>query len=82
MCINCYTSHMKNIYSSSRLFAEPSFLEGMSRMLDLGATLQDYNISETEQEADTKALRSDWRAVGEDLKFSIKNYEQKLTKTA
>ncbi len=73
---------MKNIYSSSRLFAEPSFLEGMSRMLDLGATLQDYNISETEQEADIRALKSDWCAVGEDLNFSIKNYEQGFAKSA
>lgn len=73
---------MKNTYASSRLFAEPSFFEGMSRVLDLGATLQDYNISETEQEADIRALKSDWRAVGEDLKFSIKNYEQGLAKSS
>lgn len=73
---------MKDFYASSRLFAEPSFFEGMSRVLDLGATLQDYNISETEQEADIKALKNDWSAVGEDLKFSIKNYEQRLAKSA
>jgi len=54
----------------------------MSRMLDLGATLQDYNISETEQEADIRALKSDWCAVGEDLNFSIKNYEQGFAKSA
>ena len=71
---------MKNLYVFGRLFAEPSFVEGMSRVLDLGGTLQEYNTSETENKADIEALGSDWRAVGEDLKFSIKSYEQKLAK--
>lgn len=71
---------MKNIYASSRLFVEPSFFEGMSRVLDLGATLQKYNTSETEQEADRKALGNDWRVVGEDMNFSIEKHEQGLTK--
>ena len=73
---------MKNLYVFSRLFAEPSFIEGMSRVIDLGGTLQEYNTSETENKADMEALRSDWRAVGDDLKFSIKNYEQKLAKSS
>ena len=73
---------MKNLYVANRLFANPSFLEGMSRVLDLGATLQEYNTSNTEQEADTEALKNDWRAIGDDLKFSIKNYEQGLAKPA
>ncbi len=71
---------MKNVYLSSRLFATPSFIEGISRVLDLGATLQKYNDSKTELEADTNALKSDWQSVGEDLKSSIKTYEQGFTK--
>lgn len=73
---------MKNTYVSNRLFANPSLTEGMSRVLDLGATLQEYNTSESENDADFKALKSDWCAVGEDLKASIKKYEQGLTKSA
>ncbi len=68
------------ITTASRLFSEPSFVEGISRIIDLGATLQEYNASETEHQADIEALSSDWRAVGEDLRFSIRKYEQTLPK--
>ena len=74
---------MKKNYLSNRLFAEPSFVEGVSRIFDLGNTLQQYNVSKSEEEADFEALRDDWRAVGNDLKSSIKTYEQQeLTKSA
>ncbi len=75
---------MKNIRASlsTFLFTEPSIVEGVSRLMDIGATMQDYNSSKTENEADFKALRNDWKAVGEDLVFSIKNYEQELSKSA
>ena len=64
---------MNKSYAFSKLFARPSFIEGMSRVLDLGSTLQQYNSSDTEEEADSEALKNDWRAVGDDLKFSIEN---------
>ena len=50
---------------SSFLFAEPSFVEGMSRVLDLGGTLNVYNVSPTGKQADSRALYADWRAVGQ-----------------
>jgi hypothetical protein len=49
------------------LFARPSFVEGMARVLDFGDTLSEYNQSLTPREADYLALKSDWAAVGEDL---------------
>lgn len=73
---------MKRLYVFNMLFAEPSFVEGMSRVLDLGATLQDYNFSDTEKEADVKALKNDWRAVGDDLKLSISNYKNDLANSS
>lgn len=63
-------------YVFGRLYAEPSFIEGMARVLDIGGTLQMYNTSATEQEADIAALKNDWRAVGEDIRSSISIYEQ------
>jgi hypothetical protein len=48
---------------SDLLYARPSFLEGMARAFDLGATLQDYNQSSTPEQADALALHSDWAAV-------------------
>ena len=52
---------------SSFLFARPSFLEGVARVLDLGGTLQEYNSSITPQQADALALNADWRAVNEEF---------------
>lgn len=66
---------MSNSYST-KLFARPSALEGVSRLLDLGATMQEYNGSETETEADLKALSADWQAVGRDINDAIEKYEQ------
>ncbi len=63
-------------HNSTFLFARPSFLEGMARVMDLGATMQVYNDSKTEKEADLKALRKDWEAVGEDVVSAANRYEQ------
>ena len=60
---------------STFLFARPSFMEGMARVIDLGSTLQVYNDSQTELEADSKALQNDWQAIGEDILIAQKIYE-------
>ena len=53
------------------LYAIPSFAEGVARALDIGDTLTEYNYSETEDVADARALRSDWRAVGDDMRQAV-----------
>ena len=58
------------------LFAKPSFIEGMGRILDFGNNLQVYNKSRTPQEADTQAISDDWRAVGNDIESAINKYER------
>ena len=60
------------------LFAKPSFLEGLARCIDLGATLDEYNQSLTQQQADLIALRTDWEVIGEDLEKAILLEEKKL----
>ncbi len=57
---------------SDLLFATPSFVGGVSLVLDLGSTSTDYNSSETVGEADFRAIRSDWYAVGEDISEATK----------
>ncbi len=64
-------THVKN-----HLFAEPSLIGGMARVVDLGATLQDYNYSRNTAEADTKALINDWFAIGDDIRHSLNQYER------
>lgn len=53
------------------LYARPSFTEGVARIVDFGNTLNEYNISETPEEADASAFASDWRALGSDMKRGI-----------
>lgn len=60
---------------TSRLFARPSFIEGMARALDMGGTLNEYNTSLTGEEADAIAIWSDWAAVGQDMYAVIGYYE-------
>lgn len=50
------------------LFAMPSFLSGVASVLDLGGTLDQPNISRSEEEADMMALRSDMIVVGKDIR--------------
>ncbi len=73
---------MKTDYIPNKLFAEPSFLEGFASVIDLGGVLhKDYNKSKTGEAADKEALQNDWRAVGQDLKSAIYEYEQTSTST-
>lgn len=58
------------------LFARPSFVEGMGRAIDFGGTLQTYNDSETTDEADHRALSSDWRMIGRDIKAAICEHDK------
>ncbi len=57
------------------LFAKPTFIGGMARLLDLGSTLNVYNDSPSEKIADMKAIESDWMAVGNDMRFAIKRFK-------
>ncbi len=66
---------MKNSYST-RLFATPSVVEGVARLFDFAGNLNVYNDSASEAEADAKALKNDWMAVGADLKSSFDIYEE------
>ena len=50
------------------IYARPSFLAGLARTLDLFGVFDSYNFSETSEEADFKAIYSDWKTVGADLK--------------
>ncbi len=53
------------------LTAQPSFLEGVARLFDFAGTLSVYNESRSPDEADIRALRADWKALGDDMRFAI-----------
>jgi hypothetical protein len=60
------------------LYARPSFIEGVARLIDFGGTLQEYNSALTSEQADYFALASDWRVVGDDLRKAMKEYDDLL----
>ncbi len=50
-----------------RLYALPSAWSGAARLLDLGGTFDAYNVSSSAEDADTRAIATDWTYVGRDL---------------
>lgn len=54
---------------SGFLFSEPSFMQGVGRILDFGHTLSAHNYSPTPNDADFMALYSDWLAIGDDFRI-------------
>jgi hypothetical protein len=66
---------MNRKVQSDFLFAQPSFVSGAGRVLDLWGQFDDYNHSETPLEADEKAIASDWLVVGQDVFAAIEQSE-------
>lgn len=57
------------------------FLKGMARTINIFNSLDHYNYSASDDEADAKALYSDWKNVGNELINAISNYERSRTTT-
>jgi len=61
---------------SNYLFARPSFVEGMARMMDVSNSLNTYNQSRNGPEADARAIYEDWKALGHDVRVSLEQLRQ------
>lgn len=61
---------------SDFLFAMPDFLGGVSRVLDLGSTMNIYNDSDSPEEADYKAMSSDWQVTGDDIRRALDEFKE------
>jgi hypothetical protein len=70
-------NHKKTL--SFYLFSNPSFLSGIARLGDFGASYDVYNDCPTEQEADLRALKIDFAMVGNDMYEGVKKYEREFT---
>lgn len=57
------------------LFATPNFLRGAATAFDIGGTLVEYNTSKDENDADVRALASDWAVVGKDIQNSAEKFK-------
>ena len=56
------------------LFAEPSYLSGAARLLDLWGQYDEYNKSLNPAEADTRAIAADWIITGQDLQGAMDKF--------
>ena len=56
------------------LFATPTFVSGFARNIDLFGVYDQYHQSATPQEADARAIASDWAMVGADLGAAIARF--------
>ena len=65
------------MHKTDFLFAQPGFIRGMGRALDLGSTKNVYNGSSSADEADFRALKSDWTIVGDDIRRASHQHGRK-----
>jgi hypothetical protein len=49
-----------------------AFLDGISRVLDIKTTRKRLTLNQS----DTEAIASDWKAVGDDIRWGISEYEK------
>ena len=47
-----------------------TFVRGISEILDFSPLIDRFATSDTEREADARAVAADWRAVGRDLEIA------------
>ncbi|WP_018703636.1 hypothetical protein [Anaeromusa acidaminophila] len=62
---------------SEFLLSTPSLFRGIASVLDVGSSLNIYNESNTTEEADAIANKSDWNVIGKDLRIVMKSYDVK-----
>jgi hypothetical protein len=60
------------------LFVRPSFVRGMARTLDFFGQLDDYNYSNSTEEADAFAMASDALAVSKDFNYAFKQVRKEV----
>jgi len=61
---------------SDFLVAHPSLSSGAARLFDFYGLYDEYNISQTEAQADAMATFADWLVVGQDVREAIEHYER------
>lgn len=63
-------------YKTDYLFSKCNFMRGIGSVLNLPGNYYEFNTSKTEQEADNRALTSDWQNVGDDIRTAKKKFEK------
>lgn len=67
-------SRKKTKYKTNFLLPKNNFWVGLGSILNIAGSYFNYNYSKTAQEADYRAIYSDWKNIGDDLKISMENF--------
>lgn len=60
--------------STAYLFVWPKLVDGVASVLDVFGSRWPYNYSQSETEADARALRCDWAVTAQDLFDAIESF--------
>ena len=69
-------NEIKVKYKTDFLFSKCTFWRGVGSVLNVPGNFYEFNTSNTSEEADNKALISDWENVGKDIKDAQKKIEK------
>ncbi len=61
----------RNRYITGFLYSDNSFLAGAATSFNLAGNFYEYNLSDSDQEADSKAISNDFAMVGQDISDSL-----------
>lgn len=62
------------------LFSETNFWRGVGSVLNVCGNYYEFNVSSSDDEADIKALSSDWYNIGKDIKIAKNKFEKLQSK--
>ncbi|MFA7448738.1 MAG: hypothetical protein WCY77_09900 [Weeksellaceae bacterium] len=68
----------KIIKKTTFLLPNNGFCIGLGSVLNLAGNYFEYNYSNSANDADRKAIESDWENIGEDIKIAKMNLEKEL----
>ena len=72
---------MKKIkFRTDFLYSSPDFLTGVGSLMNIQGNYFEFNASKSGEDADFKALISDWGVVGNDISEAAKSLSDDLSK--
>jgi hypothetical protein len=75
--LNLNEINVMNKAKTDFLYATPSFLTGAATVFAVSGFSPTFNRSNTELEADSRAIYSDWSLVGQDIATAVSALERK-----
>lgn len=66
-------------YKTNILFNRPSLIDGIASIFNISGNYYEFNYSESGEEADRKAIESDWGVIGNDILEATEELKNELS---